>query len=172
MKLAYVIPFLALLTVNMYSQNTFPGLKSIMSEEEWKNSGLDKLSTEQISIINNAIINNQIQHPVHTEAAGNNNTDAAKQSGTSAALSNIFSTFGLRVVPKSDWQSQPALKAKVISWVSANQFLLDNQQVWEGTESIPYQLENKNIEIQARPLGNFALIVEGTNTTIRVIRIR
>jgi hypothetical protein len=44
--------------------------------------------------------------------------------------------------------------------------------VWEGVDSIPYELVDKQIEIQARPMGQYALIVEGANTTLRVFRIR
>jgi hypothetical protein len=42
----------------------------------------------------------------------------------------------------------------------------------QGVDSIPYELVDKQIEIQARPMGQYALIVEGANTTLRVFRIR
>ena len=66
----------------------------------------------------------------------------------------------------------PPLKAKVTKWEGGNRFHLDNGQVWEGFEPITYELVGKDIAIQARPHGQFALSVEGLNTTLRVMRLR
>ena len=73
---------------------------------------------------------------------------------------------------KLGWRDIPPLQARVVDWVSANSFQLDNGQVWEGEENIPYELKGKAITISARPLGTFVLSVEGKNTTIRVRRLK
>jgi len=99
-------------------------------------------------------------------------TIAATPAATHETRKGWLQRFGLPLGDDVDWRSQPPLKAKVVKWESANRFILDNGQVWEGYESIPYELAGKNIEIQARPHEQFALTVEGKNTTLRVIRLR
>lgn len=85
----------------------------------------------------------------------------------------FLSGFGLPDLGlNSDWRDQPSLKGKVVGWVGGNSFKLDNGQVWEGQEPIPFELVNRNIEIAPRPAHGFALIVEGKNTTVRVRRIK
>ena len=64
------------------------------------------------------------------------------------------------------------LKAHCTGWVGGNSFKLDNGQVWEGLETITFELANRDVEIQPRPAGGFALTVDGKNTTIRVNRIK
>jgi hypothetical protein len=66
----------------------------------------------------------------------------------------------------------PPLRAKFLKWEGGNRFKLDNGQVWEGAEPITYELAGRDLEIQARPHGQFALVVDGVNTTLRVIRLR
>ncbi|HTO02488.1 MAG TPA: hypothetical protein VL069_02245, partial [Opitutus sp.] len=73
---------------------------------------------------------------------------------------------------RADWRNVPPLQATVTEWVSVNRFKLDNGQIWEGTDPITYELVGKPIEIQTRPHGQFALIVDGKNTTLRVRRLR
>ena len=71
-----------------------------------------------------------------------------------------------------DWRSMPPLKARVKKWDGGNRFVLENGQIWEGFQPITYELVGKEIEIQARPHGQFALVVDGVNTTLRVMRLR
>jgi hypothetical protein len=54
--------------------------------------------------------------------------------------------------------------------VGGNRFKLDNGQVWEGVEPIPFELVNREIAIEPRPGGHFSLTVEGKNTTVRIVR--
>lgn len=170
MRLIFLISISFLVYTNAYTQNAFPGIQQIMNVDEWNNSGLNKLNAEQIKLINSAISRNQVIQTERKEAEIKNKELDKKPE--KSHISNIFSNFGLSAAVKSDWKSAPALKAKVIAWVTANQFLLDNMQIWEGSESIPYELVDKYIEIQQRPLGDLVLIIEGYNTTIRVSRIR
>jgi hypothetical protein len=44
--------------------------------------------------------------------------------------------------------------------------------VWQGVDPIRMELSGRDIEIQPRPNGGFALVVDGKNTTMRVIRIK
>ncbi len=161
------------------AQAPFPGIKEVMTEMEWKRAGLDRLTPDEIGVIDAAIIRHQRLTTSNLQVAITEAREKAavppEESVTIAPMpqqpKSWLERFGLPV-GTSDWRSLPPLKAKVVAWESANRFRLDNNQVWQGTDPITYELVGKNIEIQARPAGNFALIVEGLNTTLRVIRVR
>jgi hypothetical protein len=85
--------------------------------------------------------------------------------------SSFLSRFGLPDF-SGDWRDQPGIKGRVLGWVGGNSFRLDNGQVWQGAEPIPFELVNRDVEIQPRPGGHFALQVEGKNTTVRVVRVK
>ncbi len=158
-----------LLSANLVcAQNTFPGLKAILTVAEWKRAGLDRLSPDEIGVIDAALIRQQsgatarLQQELAT-------VRTAVAANTSPAL---IQKFGLPLFDDGDWRTLPPLRAKFEKWEGGNRFKLDNGQVWEGFEPITYELVGKEIEIQARPHGQFALVVDGVNTTLRVMRLR
>ena len=169
MKIIRVLPLLCLALVTTVSaQTAFPGLKEVLTAAEWQRAGLDRLTPDQLGVLDAALIRYQA-------------TLLAARPASPAPVSvaeprpepkrGWMERFGLPVVD-GEWRDVPPLKAKVVAWETANRFRLDNGQVWEGFEPITYELVGKAIEIQARPAGRYALIVEGQNTTIRVMRLR
>ncbi len=152
------------------AQATFPGLKAVLSEAEWKRAGLDKLSPDQIGVIDAALI----RHQAGATATLRTELTEARAAATAATKANpgLLERFGLPLFEDADWRTLPPLRAKVVKWEGGNRFKLDNNQVWEGYEPITYELVGKEIEIQARPHGQFALVVDGANTTLRVMRLR
>lgn len=153
-----------------HAAEVFPGLKSVLTEAEWKRAGLDRLTPDEIGVINAALIRHQaaVTAPLQTELAAARETAAANPGEPKRGF---LERFGLADAT-ADWQSLPSLKAHVLKWESKNRFRLDNGQVWEGDEPIVHELEGKAIEIQPRPHGRFALLIEGSNTMIRVRRVR
>jgi hypothetical protein len=157
------------------AQTTFPGLKAILTDAEWKRAGLDRLTPDEIGVVDAALIRHQAGATAHlqTELATVRETAVtATATATVERKQGFLQRFGLPTFDDADWRSLPPLKARVVKWESANRFKLDNGQVWEGFDPITYELVGKDIEIQARPHGQFALIVEGLNTTLRVMRLR
>lgn len=152
-----------------HAADTFPGLQSVLTPDEWQRAGLDRLTPDQLGVIDAALIRHQaaLLAPLKTELTQAREAAAAPQE----PKRRLLDRFGLSNV-HDDWRAQPPLQARVLKWESANRFLLDNGQTWEGMEPITYELAGKAIEIQARPHGQFALIVEGANTTLRVRRVR
>lgn len=152
------------------AQTTFPGLKAVLSEAEWKRAGLDRLTPDQLGVIDAALIRHQAGVLARQQA------ELAKAAPAAAPVApanpGLMQRFGLPLFDDTDWRSLPPLRAKVTKWEGGNRFRLDNGQVWEGFEPITYELVGKEIEIQARPHGQFALVVEGVNTTLRVMRLR
>jgi len=165
-------------TSSAYAEAVFPGLKAILSAAEWKRAGLDRLSPDEIGVIDAALIRHEsaATAQLQTELSTARETAAAAQAAAPAAATeqkrSLLQRFGLPALGDDDWRSLPALKSKVVSWESGNRFKLDNGQVWEGVEPITYDLVGKNVEIQARPNHRFSLVVEGNNTTLRVMRLR
>lgn len=158
-----------LLALTASAQTTFPGLKAILSAAEWKRAGLDRLSPDEIGVIDAALIRQQ------AGATAQLQTELAKArtvAATPAASPSLMSRFGLPLFDEGEWRTMPPLRAKVVKWEGGNRFRLDNGQVWEGHEAITYDLPGKDIEIQARPHGQYALVVDGVNTTLRVMRLR
>lgn len=162
-----------------FAQTPFPGLKNVMTQAEWQRAGLDRLSPDEIGVIDAALIRHQrLTTPtLQIEVNQARNVQAAPASPIAAQAMpeqkrSLLQRFGLPLMDDTDWRTIPPMKAKVLSWEGGNRFKLDNGQVWEGSESIPYQLVGKEIEIQARPSNRYALAVEGVNTTIRVTRLQ
>lgn len=158
-----------LLALTASAQTTFPGLKAILSAAEWKRAGLDRLSPDEIGVIDAALIRQQAgtTAQLQTELA-----KARSVAAMPAASPSLMSRFGLPLFDEGEWRTMPPLRAKVTKWEGGNRFRLDNGQVWEGHEAITYDLPGKDIEIQARPHGQYALVVDGVNTTLRVMRLR
>lgn len=169
MKTPLVLTFLVLI-VSATAQSSFPGLKAVLSEAEWKRAGLDRLTPDELGVIDAALIRHQ--SGTNAQAQAEITKIRAAAAPTSPASPGFMQRFGLPLFDDSDWRAMPPLKAKVTKWEGGNRFRLDNGQVWEGSEPITYNLPGKEIEIQARPHGQFALVVEGMNTTLRVMRLR
>lgn len=171
MKPLCLAALLIALAPSAFGADPFPGLKAILSQEEWQRARLDRLSPDELGVIDAALI----RYHSGRETAHRAEVGALRQEVQQVSEERkrgILERFGMPVFGENDWRDMPPLQAKVVAWAGGNKFRLDNGQVWEGVDPIPYELVNKNVEIQARPLGRYALVVEGANTTIRVIRLR
>lgn len=173
----------ALVTPAVAAESVFPGLQSLMTDNEWKRSGLNRLSPDEIGVIDAALIRhlasqkNRILVTPPAAAASTASAPAASNPA-SAPLSTtprpgLWERFGLSArALESDWRSQPPLVAKVTTWQGANAFVLENGQVWEGLEAIPFELPGRAVTIEARPGSNFALRLDERSAVIRVRRIK
>ncbi len=160
-KLLFVFCSFLLLPA-LRAQNTFPGLKAIMTEAEWKRARLDRLTPDELGVIDAALIRHYRKSLESVTPAIAEQVEEQKR---------VAARFGFDRI-EGNWQAQPPLVAKVVGWQSPSRFLLDNGQVWEGIERIPYDLPNKEIIIEARPNDSFALKVGEKGATIRVRRVK
>ncbi|MDB6167263.1 MAG: hypothetical protein JWM88_127 [Verrucomicrobia bacterium] len=160
----------ALVLAQLPPPSMFPGIKTVMSPEEFARAGLSGLSPDQLGLIDAAVI----RHYARTVAtAANQQATQIVQQQNTEQKRGFLERFGMPDLSFSqEWRDVPNLKAKCTGWAGGNSFKLDNGQVWEGLEPIPMELTNREVEIQSRPAGNFALAVDGQNTTIRVHRIK
>lgn len=178
-----LIVAVALVTPALAAESIFPGLQSIMTDNEWKRSGLNRLSPDEIGVIDAALIRhlvslqNRAPSPPPTAAAPNASTSASSAPASAPLATTprpgLWERFGLSArALESDWRSQPPLVAKVTTWQGSNAFVLENGQVWEGLETIPFELPGREVTIEARPGSNFALRLDEHSAVIRVRRIK
>ena len=152
------------------AQNSFPGIESIMSLDEFHKAGLDGLNPAQLAVLNEAI-QRHLDGAVKTEVA--KQADDIRKTAAEEERRSLLARFGLPVISfEQEWKTDPALEATVTNWVGGHSFKLDNGQVWEGVEPITYELKGKSIRIVPRPNGQFALEIDGKNTTIRIRRVK
>jgi len=170
------------------AQSSFPGLKNILSEAEWKRAGLEKLTPDQIGVIDAALIRHQageakaIIAAAPAAAAATPTTvnvvtppeppPGATPAEAAAARSRFWDKFGLGKFTSGDWRSQPPMKVRVTGWQGANRFVIDTGQVWEGVEQIPYEILGQEVTIMARPAGAFAMKLNETSVDVLVRRVK
>jgi hypothetical protein len=159
------------------AQDSFPGLQSLLSPAEWKRAGLDRLSPDQIGVIDAALIRYHVARQTVGAATATAHTPTSPEAPANASAaeaavirSRYWEKFGLQKIT-GDWRTQPPMKAKVTAWQGSNRFVLDTGQVWEGQEAIPFELLGQEITIEARPLGAFALRLNENSMTVRVRRL-
>jgi hypothetical protein len=156
----------------------FPGVKTVLSAAEWQRAGLDRLTPDQLGVLDAALIRYLAGRDAQLARAAASTVPAAPSpidqlSDPNAPKRGLWDRFGLpNMFGDVDWRKMPPLRARVTEWAGGNRFRLDNGQVWEGSEPITYELPGREIEIQARPFGQFALIVNGQDTKLRVIRLK
>lgn len=164
-----------------FGQSAFPGLQKILTTAEWERAGLDRLTADQIGVIDAALIRHAI---TERRAQGTAPTVAAPPAPpapsvpatpaeAAAARSRFWEKFGLGALASApDWRTVPPMTAKVTAWQGANRFVLDTGQVWEGQEKIPYEILGQTVTIEARPMGAFALKLNAESVAVRVQRVK
>jgi hypothetical protein len=172
MKTLRLIPLCLFLIGPLAAASGFPGLQSIMTEAEWKRAGLDRLTPDQIGVIDAALIRHHLM-TTRTAAEAANVTPPATATPAARTKNGVVDRFGLTKLMGDDWRSQPPLVARFAMWQGANRFLLDNGQVWEGLEQIIFELPpGREVIIEARPLNGFAMKLDERSAVVRVQRVK
>ena len=162
-----------LLASTALAQDTFPGLSAIMSAEEKKRAGLDRLTPDEVGVIDAALIRYYMRvvtglpgvPPAAAPLAASKRIEDGREP-------SLWDRFGIAKLTDTDWKKQPPMIVKVAGWVGGNRFTLDNGQIWEGLENIPFEIAGKQVIIEARPLDNFALKLDDKSAVVRVRRLK
>ena len=168
MKRPRLFLFCLLFASTAFAQDTFPGLNAIMTDAEKKRAGLSRLSPDEIGVIDAALI----RYYMRVVTGLNGLPPAPEPVAAPPPAPTLLERFGLPNLTNTDWRNQPPLIAHCTSWQGANRFVLDNGQVWEGLDQIPFELPGKQIIIEARPGGSFALKLDEKSAIIRVRRLK
>ena len=158
------------------AQSSFPGLQQVLTEAEWARAGLDKLSPDQIGVIDAALIRHSHveQKRLIATVTPPSSPDAppgATPAEAALVRSRYWEKFGFEKI-SGNWRDQSPMKAKVTSWLGGNRFSLDTGQVWEGVETIPFDPLGQEVTIEARPMGAYALKLGENSMSVRVRRVR
>ncbi|MCX6955685.1 MAG: hypothetical protein NTV51_26370 [Verrucomicrobia bacterium] len=171
MKLRVLLPFALLLAAVGPARATepvFPGLQAVLTAAEWQRAGLDRLTPDQLGVIDAALIRHLLRSPAPVSTSPIPPAPAA----AAAPKPGLFERFGLTRSSGPDWRSQPPLEARATGWLTVNRFTLDNGQVWEGTEGIPFDVAGQDVVIEARPGETFVVKLKSGSAPVRVRRVK
>lgn len=132
-----------------------------MSEAEFKSYGLDKLSTEEVNGLNRWL-----------QAKGQSAADAARAEVSPASADE---RVGFRERSSERTEIKARLPGTFSGWSGNTIFRLDNGQEWQqvetGTQS-GHNIENAEITIKPKMMGNWLLVVDYCQCRIGVTRIK
>ncbi len=155
MRLSAFVAALALCaaTPQISAQTTAPTLEERMSQAEFRNAGLDKLSPEELANLNAWIgaHGGSIRYVTPNGAA-------------------VFDTDqGDRIVVES------AIKGTFRGWREHTVFTLENGQQWVPAESGGFDagtFDSPKVRIKPMMLGSWLMVVEGCSCSVRVRRVK
>lgn len=135
------------------AQSTAPTLEERMSQAEFRNAGLDKLSPEELANLNAWL-------GTHGGAVRYVNSGGA----------TVFDTDqGERTVIES------AIAGTFKGWREHTVFTLENGQQWAQAESGTFKagdFESPKVRIKPMMMGSWLMVVEGCGCSVRVRRVK
>lgn len=148
----------------------FSTLEERMSGKEFKETGLGKLTDEELATLNDWLR----RHSVATLE-----NVAAPTASSTAMTGPTEDTRGLKNQPKSD-SSGDVIQSTIIGTFNGwsgkgGLFKLTNGMIWQQTENDTFSInpvENPEITIKKGFMGSWRLSVVGYNSEVRVKRIK
>ncbi|MCA1778057.1 MAG: hypothetical protein LC637_01360 [Xanthomonadaceae bacterium] len=143
------------------SPESFSSLEERMTGKEFAETGLDKLSADELASLNRWIRRRSL---AAGEATGSGEQSLPDRPGELPSIASMArEPFQTRVI------------GKFTGWTGETEFSLENGMVWkqtgDGTFFIP-EVENPTVTIRPGAIGTWRLSVEGYNSSTRVTRIR
>ena len=161
------------LQISAHAQDAFSTLEERMSGKEFKQTGLGKLTDEELAALNEWVRS----HSVATlENAAARPTSAAASTDSTADLR------GFENRPKFDDDDgygkiiQSNIVGTFTGWDGNNtEFALDNGMIWKQVEDDSFSVrptQNAAIIIKKGVMGGWRLSMDGYNNSVRVKRIQ
>jgi hypothetical protein len=154
---------MGLLSMGLSAANPgFSSLEERMTGQEFRESGLYKLSDEELAALNRWIRQRSLaEGEAATSQAGSE--PAGDRRGFSSSRRSADGPIRSHIVGSFD------------GWSGEDIFTLENGMVWQQAERRSFTsrpMENPAVEITQGILGNWYLSVEGYNTRVKVNRIK
>ncbi|NBD96233.1 MAG: hypothetical protein GVY11_07155 [Gammaproteobacteria bacterium] len=150
------------------AQQTFSTLEERMTGEEFRDTGLYKLSDEELAALNRWIRQRSLTQDEAIELMENRGSGASADTAQSDR----------RGFPASSGSDEP-IRARIdgtfSGWEGNTEFVLQNGMVWRQTQSGSFSIgERENPEVTIRPgmFGSWYLSIDGYNREVRVERIQ
>lgn len=140
-------------TAGAHAQSTAPTLEERMSQAEFQNAGLNKLSPEELANLN-AWIGAHGGSVRYVGTGGNAafDTDVGERAVIESSIAGTFK-----------------------GWREHTVFTLENGQQWAQAESgsvSPGVFENPKVRIKPMMMGSWLMVVEGCGCSVRVRRVK
>ena len=154
--------FFAVVAVGVQAQD-FSSLEERMSAAEFKAAGLDKLSPEELTALNEWLRAKGVSGPGFSAPAATAPVEDRRG-------------FPISMGSSSDEAIVSRIAGEFRGWDgTATQFTLENGQVWKSTDPaarLAVRLHDPVVVIRPGVLNAWFLQVEGYNAKVRVIRVR
>ncbi len=143
-----------------------------MSGEEFRRSGLEKLTPAELEYLNQWLKDDQ--------ALGNPQNTSTPASAAPAAAAPVAATQqtvdqrGLRPKEASRSTIEARIDGDFSGWSGKTRFKLDNGMIWQqvGSGSVRARSNSPKVTIEPKSLGSWKLYVEGVGRSVKVKRIK
>jgi hypothetical protein len=150
----------ALLSASVAADRPFSSLEERMTGQEFRQTGLYKLTDEELAALNRWIRQRSLAE--------------GESLGGEAYIGSGEDRRGLR-----EDSSRSAIRSRIVGnfsgWRGQNEFELENGQLWRQATPGSFavrEVENPEVEISPGMFGAWYLSVDGYNSRVRVERIR
>lgn len=175
MKHTFLSLMLVIASAHALAEEAFSTLEERMTGKEFMETGMGKLSAEELAALNQWLR----AHSVATldEARAMSAAGAVAGAGAAAAAGGA-DTRGFEGKVFSDLDKQDIvanIKGPFSGWRDGTTFVLDNGMIWEQTESSTFYMpetENAKVIIEAGAFGVWRLRADGYSRSVRVKRIQ
>lgn len=143
----------------------FSTLEERMTGQEFRNTGLHKLTDEELAELNRWIRQRSLADGETMSATGSSAADGGE----------AVDRRGLQDSTDSDQPIRSRIVGTFTGWEGDTVFELENGMVWEQIDNktfVSREMENPEVEIQPGFFGSWRIQVEGYNTRAQVRRIR
>ena len=150
-----------------FANPNFSSLEERMTGREFRETGLYKLTEEELAALNRWIRQRSL-------AEGDTAPAAASPTGDAQATAPVADTRGLPT-PTDRSRIQSRIVGPFTGWRGRTEFELENGQVWRQAEAgtfVVSEMENPEVEIIPGMFNSWRLRVVGYNSRVRVERIR
>jgi len=161
---------LLLLSCPAVQAEEFSSLEERMTGREFRDSGLHKLTEEELAALNRWIEMRSLAEGEVPDWAGPGLASGDSGTATGAAAAD---NRGLEDGSSEDIRSR--LMGSFSGWDGETVFELENGMVWQQAESGTFSvatMENPEVRIRSGMFGSWQLQVDGYNRRIRVERVR
>ena len=162
-KILIVLLFLSV-TFSALAAGGFSSLEEQMTGKEFTTSGLDKLSPQELEVLNDWIRRHSIA-TLDSPAAGKETVDSEKDR---RGLKNEHEEQDLTEITST-------LVGKFKGWDGQTTFKLANGMIWVQTDKDKFyikEIENPTVIIKPSRFGSWRLNIVGFNSECRVKRIQ
>jgi hypothetical protein len=173
MKKLLLFTLILSLPIAAHAQEAFSTLEERMSGKEFKETGLSKLTDEELATLNEWVRS-------HSVATLENATARPAAAGSAAYASATEDTRGFEYHKKTNDPNDKTINSNIVGtftgWTGdSTVFTLANGMVWKQAESAAFRIkptENAEITIKKGMFGGWRLSMVGRNKSVSVNRIQ